>query len=597
MKRWLLAGLASLALLVLSPSLAEAFYAHTSTVLNGSTNVVSVPFPYLQQADVGVTVNGTPVTVTWPTLTTVQLPGSASSYSGKTVVVTRVTQIASPDVVFVQGALNPLDLNTMSLQTLYAQQEIYDAFSLVTSGGLGGGGGGEGGGGGDGGVGDGLGTFTPNGNTQVLATIAGTFNTGDGVAFDVHGNLVDTGAPPGDGGSAGLTGAPGQIGVFNSAGDAIEGTSILPAGTGAITQGVGDASDLVATDNFVLNNATAANRNLLLNGEFVVSQWAPVDATGTQTFTAANRYVIDRWEYNNPTAHLTYALRLGGVIPPAGYAENFGFKTNTVTTPASTDEAVFQQNIEQNNLVRLGFGTVAAQNLSLSFWVRASVVGTYGGSICNSTNSRCFGFSYVVTVSNAWTFFGVPIPADGGGTWGDPSGILLSDGLGMHVNFSLAAGASQQLTPGSWVNSYGTGVTGEVNLEGTLNATWYTTGIQLEIANEPTAFEHVPPFDMLLKCQRYAYYAQGITLGLAASSSALYNGTAAFPVTMRGGMGFASSINRAAPAFGASTGSAGTPSVSGSGGGFNTAKFSNSAANWTTNAAVTFTGMITAELF
>lgn len=585
MKLRLLAGLASvLALLALSPS-AEAFYARSSTVLNGSTNIVSVPFPYLQQSDVLVTVNNTPVVVTWPTPTTVLLPQAASAYSGKVVNVTRATQIASPDVVFVQGALNPLDLNTMSLQTLYAQQEIQDAIATGALSGAGGGGG------------DGLGGYSPNGDTTILATIKGVLIPGNAVMSDSHGNLVDAGAPPGGGSGGGFTGAPGQIVVFNSAGDAVEGTAILPTGTGAITQGVGDATNLVATDQFVLNNATAVGRNLLLNGEFQVSQWSDISLTGSPTHTNATDFVSDRWLYTNTastTTNLTYATRLNSMVPPMGYVHEIGFQTNATQSLGASADVGLIQNVEYNTFQRAGFGTSNAQNLSLSFWVNASVVGTYGGAICNNSviAARCFTFSYTISVANAWTFLGVPIPADGAGNTWVPANPQLT---GLKLEFSLGTGSTNQLAPGTWTSVRANGVPGEVNLGATLNATWYMTGAQLEIANEPTAFEHVPYYTALLACERYAFYVATTQMGYAKDSSTL-DAPYPLPAAMRGGPSLSTTPHRTA-AFTVGSGSVGAPNVAGGGAGFNTAWVTNPSATWTPGTNVNFTGLIQSELF
>lgn len=623
-RRWLpLAGL--LLPLLFGGSPAEAYYANTTTTLNGSTNVVPVPFPYLNQSDVLVNVNGVQTAVTWPTSSSVQLPLAASSYSGASVQVYRQTSIANPAVVFAQGALNPLDLNTMSLQSLYVEQEIGDLnsyvlnsiatlnsdhgavltlegeyTSLVNSVSLlgaeissGGGSGGTGGGnqitGGQ--------TYTTRGSSTILATVLGGVSTGDCAAWDQYGNLVDTGAGCGNGGVG--VGTSGQIAIFNSAGVAVEGTSVLPAGTGAVTQGVGDASDLVATDQFVLNNATAAGRNILYNGEFSVSQWSPVSLAGTPTFTAQGRFPIDRWEYNNSTGNLlTYAMRLSAVAPPVGYANDFGFQVNTAASLGSSSDISFEQTIEANNILRVGFGTVGAQNLSLSFWVRASQTGTYGGSLCNSRvlSPRCYTFSYTVGAANAWGFYGVTIPADTVGSWQPPGGMNSSN-LGAILNFSLGTGANNQLTPGAWTGQAATGVPGEVNLEATVGNTWYMTGAQLEISNLPTAFEHVPPYQVLLQCERYAWYAQGVTLGFTLNSSSLYNGTLALPTTMRGGEGLSSLSNQGAAAFTATGGSVGSPSLTASGAGLSTVLFSNASNNWTANQLITFTGVLDAELY
>lgn len=128
MGRRLLANtLASLVLLVILCSPATAFNGRTTQAMTGSTNIVSVPFPYLSQSDVTVQINGTPTTAySWLTVNTIQLAASAASLSGKTVTVQRVTQVTTPDISFAPGSLDPNDLNTNQLQDLYALQELVD---------------------------------------------------------------------------------------------------------------------------------------------------------------------------------------------------------------------------------------------------------------------------------------------------------------------------------------------------------------------------------------------------------------------------------------------------------------------------------------
>lgn len=119
--------LVALLLVLVTPLPASAFYARSATAMTGSTNIVTVPFPYLSQSDVTVAINGTPTSAfTWLTVSTIQLSASAGSLSGKTVTVQRVTQVAIADIVFAPGSLDPNDLNTNQLQDLYALQEMID---------------------------------------------------------------------------------------------------------------------------------------------------------------------------------------------------------------------------------------------------------------------------------------------------------------------------------------------------------------------------------------------------------------------------------------------------------------------------------------
>ncbi len=124
----LLAGTALILAGSITPSL--AFFATSSVTETGATNIVSVPFPYINQTDVSVYVNGVLTTAyTWPTSSTIQMTASAASLSGSTIMVVRNTGIASPDVTFTSGGLDPADLNTVVLQQLYSEQEATDAAS------------------------------------------------------------------------------------------------------------------------------------------------------------------------------------------------------------------------------------------------------------------------------------------------------------------------------------------------------------------------------------------------------------------------------------------------------------------------------------
>lgn len=129
LRRLLANTLAALALLVVcASSPATAFYARSTQAMTGSTNIVSVPFPYINQSDITVLLNGVPTTAyVWLTASTIQLSASAGSLTGESVVVERVTQVTSPYVTFAPGSLDPNDLNTNQTQDLYALQEMLDA--------------------------------------------------------------------------------------------------------------------------------------------------------------------------------------------------------------------------------------------------------------------------------------------------------------------------------------------------------------------------------------------------------------------------------------------------------------------------------------
>jgi hypothetical protein len=180
----------------------------------------------------------------------------------------------------------------------------------------------------------------------------------------------------------------------------------------------------------------------------------------------------------------------------------------------------------------LGWGTANAQTVTLSFWVRSSLTGTFGGSVNNNSN-RSYPFTYTINAANTWEYETITIPGDTGGTWatGNTTGLLLELGLGVGSTFSGTAGA--------WTGSYFSSATGAVSVVGTNGATFYITGVQLERGTSATPFEYRDYGRELLMCYRYCFaetnenaayrwFGQGYTTSTTAASIGR-----PLPVTMR----------------------------------------------------------------
>jgi hypothetical protein len=155
------------------------------------------------------------------------------------------------------------------------------------------------------------------------------------------------------------------------------------------------------------------------------------------------------------------------------------------------------QSIEGFNVADLGWGTASAKSVTISFWVRSSLTGTFGGALYNNSFNLSYPFTYTISSADTWEYKTVTIAGDTSGTW------LTNNGIGLGVNFGLGTGSDFSGTAGAWTGSGLLSATGAVSVIGTLNATWYVTGVQLEVGSVATPFERRPYGTELALCQRY----------------------------------------------------------------------------------------------
>jgi len=271
-------------------------------------------------------------------------------------------------------------------------------------------------------------------------------------------------------------------------------------------------------------------KNRIINGAMVIDQ-RNAGASGTNNDT----YVVDRWAYfGSQASKATWQQNAGAVTPPTGFSNYFGFTSSSAYSVGATELFVFSQKIEGFNTSDLGFGTANAQTVTLSFWVRSSLTGTFGGYVANSAQNRNYPFSYTISAANTWEQKSVTIAGDTTGTW-----IGGTNGIGMRVSFSLGVGSTNSTTANAWNGTTNAvGVTGATSVVGTNGATFYITGVQLEKGSTATSFDYRPYGTELALCQRYYYQANQfstyspIGVGRAWGSG---NGNAPFyiPVAMR----------------------------------------------------------------
>ena len=289
-------------------------------------------------------------------------------------------------------------------------------------------------------------------------------------------------------------------------------TLTLPDETGTVLLNGGAASFSTLTVNS--NNISAVNsmgfRNRIINGDMRIDQ-RNAGASGTSNDT----YVVDRWAYFGSQAlKATWQQNAGSITPPAGFSNYFGFTSSSAYSVGASELFVFSQKIEGFNTSDLNFGTANAQTVTLSFWVRSSLTGTFGGYVANSTQNRNYPFSYTISSSNTWEQKSVTIAGDTTGTW-----IGGTNGIGMRVGFSLGIGSTNSTTANAWNGTANAiGVTGATSVVGTNGATFYITGVQLEAGSVATPFERRDYGRELIMCQRYYEKSVGAINGSSGST-------------------------------------------------------------------------------
>jgi hypothetical protein len=219
---------------------------------------------------------------------------------------------------------------------------------------------------------------------------------------------------------------------------------------------------------------------------------------GASVTPANGVYTLDRWAaYLSQTSKFSIQQNAGSITPPAGFTNYLGVTSLSSYSITSTDFFVLSQRIEGFNAADLGWGTANAKTVTLSFWVRSSLTGTFGGSFTNQSDVRSYLFSYTISAANTWEYKTVTVAGDTSGTW------QTGNGVGLSIYFGLGVGSTLSGTTGSWATSSLYSATGATSVVGTNGATLYITGVQLEVGVTATSFDFRSIGQELALCQRY----------------------------------------------------------------------------------------------
>jgi hypothetical protein len=228
-----------------------------------------------------------------------------------------------------------------------------------------------------------------------------------------------------------------------------DGSGVVTSASNVAISGAGITANTVANSAFqtgsVENYLRGANldfgmRNRIINGAMRIDQ----RNSGAANTPVHDGFALDRYKWAlSQTSKLT-VQQDSSSNTVAGFTSSMKVTSSSAYSVGSSDYFFVRQDIEGNNVADLAWGTANARPITLSFWVRSSLTGTFGGSLRNSDGSRSYPFSYTINSANTWEYETITIPGDTSGTW------LTTNGIGISCSFGLGAGSSFSGTAGSW---------------------------------------------------------------------------------------------------------------------------------------------------
>ena len=278
------------------------------------------------------------------------------------------------------------------------------------------------------------------------------------------------------------------------------------------------------------SDGALSNRNKIINGAMTIDQ-----RNGGSAVTNANGYITDRWTVGRygPNGGSYTAQQVTDA--PSGFKNSL--KLTTTAVPSLNSDQYFQmfQPIEGYNIADFSFGSADAATFTFSFWVKSSLTGTFCVAFTNNqATTRSYVVTYTINAADTWEHKTVTVAGDTSavGNWGD------TNGQGLTVFFDIGSGTAQEA---SAANNWETGnfrrIAGAVRIIETSGATFQITGVQLEVGDTATPFEHRSYGQELALCQRYYSVIGGgsyvgIDVGQQFSTTGSIHGIQ-YPVPMR----------------------------------------------------------------
>ena len=286
------------------------------------------------------------------------------------------------------------------------------------------------------------------------------------------------------------------------------------------------------------SGSITSRRNILMNSAMLIAQ----RSSSTQ-FSNSNGYVCDRFECSNQTDGAITFSQSTDVPSGQGFINSTKINVDTADTSlAGTQHALFQQKVEGLQSSHLMWGTSNAQNVTVSFWIKSSLTGTFTYYFLDeSANSQSYVETFTIDSANTWQKIVLNID---GPTTGGTTDFPITNARSFFTGICLGVGATHQTsTTDSWhaTANFAASTSSAVKLIGNASANMYVTGWQMEVGTlTNTIFEHRQFGEELSLCERYYF---GSTYGDSTPGTTGPFGTAhstneanvgfEFPTTMR----------------------------------------------------------------
>ena len=242
-----------------------------------------------------------------------------------------------------------------------------------------------------------------------------------------------------------------------------------------------------------------SNRNLIINGAMQVAQ------RGTSSNSINSFGSVDRFNSSKANDDELAGTQAQSTTAPDGFSNSYKIDCTVAESAVAADEYWrVRHHIEAQNLQQLKYGTSGAQSVTLSFYVRSNVTGTYSCALYqedgDSGSGRIIGSTYTISSADTWEYKTITFAGDTGGT------INNDNGEGLTILWALMAGSNYTATDNT---SWGTYAAGKlsyghaVNMASSSSNEWYITGVQLEVGTNASDFEHRSFGEELSLCQRY----------------------------------------------------------------------------------------------
>lgn len=251
-------------------------------------------------------------------------------------------------------------------------------------------------------------------------------------------------------------------------------------------------------------NVGSSNTNIIINGAMQLFQRGTSlnQAGGAITYS----HSADRFRYERGTDQWAGTMSQS-TDTPATEQFQYSLKTLTTTVETAIDSDDYLQHtyyVEVNDGAKIGFGKSSCNVSTLSFWVKSSLAGLYGIGISNHDGSQTLPLEYTISSANTWEKKVLTVPARTSGTWATSGASKL---MGIRFTMGQTGSAYAGGTAGSWSDDSGYAklITNSTlaDWSRTASSEFYLTGVQYEIGEQASEFQHRPFGDELLLCQRY----------------------------------------------------------------------------------------------